>query len=60
MHTAELQEMQRVLNVPKLKLKRASVTHWLSHESTVDALRRSLKAVKAILEEEVCEGEATA
>lgn len=59
-HAAELQEMQRVMNEPKLKLKRAAETRWLSHESAVDALRRSLKAVKANLEEEAREGDATA
>ena len=59
-HAAELKEMQRVLNEPKLKLKRAAETHWLSHESAVDALRRSLKSVKTILEEEAREGDATA
>ena len=59
-HAAELQEMQRVMNEPKLKLKRAAETRWLSHESAVDALRRSLKAVKATLEEEAREGDATA
>ena len=52
--------MQRVMNEPKLKLKRAAETRWLSHESAADALRRSLKAVKATLEEEAREGDATA
>ena len=28
---AELKEMQRVLNEPKLKLKRAAETHWLGN-----------------------------
>ncbi len=46
---AGLCEMQKVMNEPKLKLKRAAETRWLSHESTVDALRRSVKAVKATL-----------
>ena len=57
---AELREMQRVMNEPKLKLKRAAETLWLSHESAVDVLRRSLKAVKATLEEEASKGDATA
>ena len=51
--------MQRVLNEPKLKLKWGAETRWLSHESAVDALRQSLKAVKATLEE-ASEGDATA
>ena len=41
-------------------MKRATETRWLSHESAVDALRQCLKAVKAILEQETCEGDATA
>lgn len=48
------------MNKPKLKMKRATETRWLSHESAVDALRQCLKAVKAILEKETCEGDATA
>ena len=47
------------MNEPKLKLKQAAETRWLSRESAVDALRWSLKAVKATLEE-ACEGDATA
>jgi len=46
-HVAELQEMQRVMNESKLKLKRVAETCWLSHESAVDALQQSLKAIIA-------------
>lgn len=43
--TAELSEMQRVLNEPHLKLQRPTETRWLSHQNAVDALQRCLKAV---------------
>ena len=48
--------MQRVLSEPKLKLKHATETHWLRHEDAVDALRRSLKAVRATLQAEADKG----
>lgn len=44
--TAELVEMQSVLDYPKLKLKKPSETRWLSLENAVDALRRCFKPVK--------------
>ena len=47
-HAAELREMQRVMNEPKLKLKQAVETRWLSQ-----------RAIKATLEEEASEGDAT-
>ena len=47
--TTELSEMQRVLNEPHLKLQRPTETRWLSHQNTVDALRRCLKAVYTTL-----------
>ena len=59
-HTAELQDMQRVLDHPKLKLKKASETRWLSLENAVNSLRRCYKSVKAVLENEASEGDATA
>ena len=58
--TAELSEMQRVLNEPQLKLQRPTETRWLSHQNAVDALRRCLKAVYTTLQNEAAEGEATA
>ena len=48
--TAELQEMQTVLEEPHLKLQRPTETRWLSHQNAIDALRRSFKAVHATLE----------
>ena len=58
--TAELLEVQKVLKEPQLKLQRATETRWLSHQSAVDALRRSYQAVKTALEQEAIEGDATA
>ena len=58
--TAELSEMQKVLNEPHLKLQRPTETRWLSHQNAVDALRRCLKAVYTTLQHEASEGEATA
>ena len=43
--TAELREMQTVLEKPHLKLQRPTETRWLSHQNAIDALRRSFKAV---------------
>ena len=43
-----------------MKLQRATETRWLSHQSAVDALRRSYQAVKSALELEAIEGDATA
>ena len=58
--TAELQEMQTVLEEPHLKLQRPTETRWLSHQNVIDALRRSFKAVHTTLEQEAADGEATA
>lgn len=58
--TAELSEMQRVLNEPHLKLQHPTETRWLSHQNAVDALQRCLKAVYTTLQNEAAEGEATA
>ena len=58
--TSELCEMQKALSEPHLKLQRPTETRWLSHQSAVDALRRSIKAVYATLQHEAPEGEATA
>ena len=52
--------VQKVLKESQLKLQRATETHWLSHQSAVDALRRSYQAVKTALEQEAIEGDATA
>ena len=60
MRTAELSEMQKVLNEPHLKLQHPTETRWLSHQNAVDALRRCLKAVYTTLQHEASEGEATA
>ena len=56
----KLMEIQKVLNEPKLKLKRAIDTRWLSHESAINAIRRSYVAVKQTFEQEAVEGDATA
>lgn len=58
--TQKLKEIQKVLNEPELKLKRATDTRWLSHEGAVDALRKSYVAVKQTFEQEAAEGDATA
>ena len=58
--SAELAEMQQILNHPKLKLQRPSDTRWLSLENSVHALRRSLEPVLAVLEQEGAEGDPTA
>ena len=52
--------MEKLLNEPQLRLNCATETCWLSHESAIDALRRCLKAVKATLEKEAIDGDATA
>ena len=58
--TSELLEVQKALKEPQLKLQRATKTHWLSHQSAVDALRRSYQAVKTALKQEAIEEDATA
>ena len=59
--TAELKEMQSLLDHPQLKLYRGQQDMcWLSLENAVTALRRCFKPVKAVLEHEGAEGEATA
>ena len=58
--TAELVEMQKILDEPQLKLQRPTETRWLSHQNAVDTLRRCLKAVYVTLQHEASEGEATA
>ena len=49
--------MQKVLKESQLKLQRATETSWLSHQSAVDALRRSYRAVKPVLDQEAIEGD---
>ena len=46
--TTEHCEMQKALNEHHLKLQRPTETRWLSHQSAVDALQRSIKAVYAM------------
>ena len=48
------------MNHPALHLKRPADTRWLSLEQAVDALRRSLQPVRAVLNAEAEEGDATA
>ena len=55
-----LKEMEKALNDPQLKMTRATGTRWLSHQSAVDALRRSIKSVKLLMEQEAVQGNATA
>ena len=54
-HTAELREMQSLLDHPQLKLQRSTDMHWLFLENAVTALRRCFKPVKAMLEHEGAE-----
>ena len=59
-HSAELAEMQTVLNHPHLHLQRATITRWLSLDNAVNALRRCFRPVKAVLDQEASTGDATA
>ena len=52
--------MKAIMNHPMLKLKRASDTQWLSMENAVDALGCCFSAVKAVLEHDANESDATA
>ena len=58
--TSTLNEMEKVLNEPQIKLQRPTETRWLSHQNAVNSLRRCLKAVIATVEKEACQGDATA
>ena len=58
-HSAELAEMQSVLNHPQLRLQRPTVRRWLSLENTVDALRKFC-SVKAVLDQEDNDWDTTA
>ena len=58
--SAELSEVQKVLDIPQLKLQRPTETRWLSLENSVHALRRCLSAVRTVTEHEGSEGDATA
>ena len=52
--------MQRILDNPQLKLKKACETRWLSLENAVNALRRCFQPVKCVLDQEANDGDATA
>ena len=58
--SAKLREIEKVLNEPLLKLQCATATKWLSHQNPIDALQRSYKSVKTVLEENTAHGDATA
>ena len=58
-HTAQLSEIQRAMNHPThCTSPQPADTRWLSLEHVVDALRRSLEPVKAVLNQEAEEGQA--
>ena len=59
-HTAQLVEMQTVLNHPQLRLQKPTVTRWMSLENAVDALRKCFRSVKLVLDAEANDGDATA
>ena len=59
-HSAELSEMQKVMNKPTVRLQRPSDTRWLSLGNAVTALLKSFAAVKAVLENEAATGDVTA
>ena len=59
-HTSQLREIKKAINDPLLKMTRATETRWLSHQMAVDVLRRSIKAVKLVMEQEAAAGNATA
>ena len=42
---AQLKEMQRVIDLPELKMIKPSDTHWLSHEQCVKAVKESYSAL---------------
>ncbi|KAM5180722.1 zinc finger protein 862-like [Mantella aurantiaca] len=52
---AGLTEIQNILNIPQIKLKMASDTRWLSHDSAVQSLRQCMMSVIAALEREATE-----
>ena len=54
--TAKLKEIQTVLNEPHLKLQRATDTRWLSHQNAVEALRKVLRPLHMLLEQEAADG----
>ena len=54
LRTAELQEMQRLLEDPELRLKKVADTRWLSH--AVSTIRRTLYSLIAYLENQASEG----
>ncbi len=56
MRTAQLHEIQKILNEPQLQLQRPTQTRWLAHQAAVDALRRCYRAVKSTLEQEAVGG----
>ena len=56
----DLKEMEKVLNMPAIKLKQPTETRWLSHEQAVHSLRKCLCAIKATCEKQANEGDATA
>jgi len=53
-------QVQALLSEMQLKLQRGTETCWLSNQAAVDALRRSLKPMKLVLEQVAAEGDATA
>ena len=55
MRTAGLKAIQEVLNDPSLKLREAKDVRWLSHDSAVQTLQRTLPAVLTALEREAAE-----
>ena len=58
--SATLAAMQKVLDAPQLKLQRPTDTRWLSLENAVHAVRLCLDALVLALDNEACEGDATA
>ena len=58
LRTAELQEMQRLLEDPELCLKKVADTRWLSHDHAVSTIRRTLYSLIAYLENQASEAKA--
>lgn len=54
---AALHEIQKIMEQPVLCLKNAIHTRWLSHEQSIDVIRRTLSTLIAALEREVADND---
>ena len=49
-HAESLKEIQKVLDLPELKIVKQSDTHWLAHERCVKAVKTSYSSIVLALE----------